>query len=54
MKSTGGRGVCHENPRGLEGFHRMCSYDESSSEYADLLTQYNLYRISFSFMLENN
>ena len=32
-----GGGVCHENLRGRAGFHRVCSYHESSSEYASVI-----------------
>ena len=29
--------MCHENLRNREGFHRVSSYDDSSSEYAPLI-----------------
>ena len=29
--------VCHENLGSREGFHRVCSIDDSSSEYASLI-----------------
>ena len=35
LKSNGGRS--HVNQRGREGFHRICSYDDSLSEYAPLI-----------------
>ena len=33
----GGRGVCHENLESKEGFHRIWSFDDSSSEYTALI-----------------
>ena len=36
-----GRWVCHENLRSREGFHRVCSHDDSSSSYVSLIGWYS-------------
>ena len=37
LGARNGDGVCHENLGNREGFHRVCLFDDSLSEYAPLI-----------------